>query len=258
MWRSKSELYTLIADVKTKKDYEKEIKSRYKQYGELVDQDTIALLLVEELGRNAQSITKIAELHADGDFTVVGRVLSVSDSRTFRRKSGNQGKVVNLEIVDDTGACRLVLWNEDIEQVKNKDIRPGTTVKVINGYTKQGYTGEMEINLGRWGMLQVIPSVASPPGTPSIEAARKITGVLVHKEASRAFFKDDGEFGFVTSIIVREDEKDVQVTLWDQSVKELQSCTVGDTITLTCVTTKKSNGGVEYHTNGKSQILRHK
>jgi replication factor A1 len=258
MWRTKSELYTLIADVKTKKDYEKEIKSRYKQYGELVDQDTIALLLVDELGRNTQSITKIADLRADGDFTVVGRVLSVSDSRTFRRKSGNQGKVVNLEIVDDTGTCRLVLWNEDIEQVKNKDIQPGKTVKVINGYTKQGYTGELEINLGRWGTLQVLPSVSQPRGKSSTETARKITGVLIHKEASRAFFKDDGEFGFVTSIIIRENEKDTQVTLWDQLVKELQSCTIGDTITLTSVTTKKCNGGVEYHMNGKSQILRHR
>jgi replication factor A1 len=257
MWRTKSELYNLIADVKTKKDYEKEIKTRYKQYGELVNQDTIALLLVDELGRNTQSITKIADLRPDGDFTVVGKVLSISDSRTFRRKSGNQGKVMNLEISDDSGTCRLVLWNEDIEQVKYKEIQPGTTVKIINGYTKNGYTGELEINLGRWGMLQVVSPISSPQSELSTETAKKITGVLVHKEASRAFFKDDGEFGFVTSILVRESEKDTQVTLWDQSVKALQSCTIGDTITLTCVTTKKSNGRVEYHTNGKSQILRH-
>lgn len=257
MWRTKAELYHLISDLRTKKDYDKEIKTRYKQFGELVDQDTIALLLVDELGRNTQSITNIAELTSDGDFTVVGRVLSISDARTFKRKTGSPGKVINLEIADDTGSCCLVLWNEDIEQVKNKEIRPGTTLKVINGYTKQGYTGELEINLGRWGMLQVDQQEPALQVNTKNGATQDITGVLVHKEASRAFFRDDGQFGFVTTITVKEKGRETQVTLWDQSVKEIQSCTIGDTVTLTGVTEKKSNGKVEYHTNGKSTIVRH-
>jgi replication factor A1 len=257
MRRTKTELYEQISDLKAKKDFDKEIKKRYTQYGELVDKDTIAFLLVDELGRNTQSTTPIADLRPDSDFTVVGRVLSVSDSRTFRRKNGSAGKVLNLEIADDTGTCKCVLWNGDIDKVKNKDIRVGTTIKIVNGYTKQGYSGDLEINLGRWGTLKVEPGGPLLLNDSNKNDTDRLTGVLVHKESSRAFFKDDGEFGFVTTITVRENSKETQIILWDRCVKDIQKCMIGDTITLTKVTVKQNDGKVEYHMNGDSTILKH-
>jgi replication factor A1 len=254
MWRTKTECYQLISDLKTKKDFEKEIKTRYKQYGELVDQDTIALLLVDELGRNTQSITKIANLQPGGDFTVVGKVLTISDSRTFKRKTGASGKVINLEIADETAACRLVLWNGDIDQVKNKEIHPGTTVKIINGYTKQGYTGELEINLGRWGLLEVEPNEAVSLKESPSASTNEITGVLVRKEVTRAFFKDDGEFGFVTTVAIKRDDSEKQVTVWDRCVKDIQVFKIGDIVTLKNITTKQENGKTEYHLNGNGIV----
>jgi len=52
MHKKKAELIEFIADIKTKKQIEKEIQTRYTIYEELVDTDTIAFLLVDELGRN--------------------------------------------------------------------------------------------------------------------------------------------------------------------------------------------------------------
>ena len=220
MHKTKTELIELIADLKTKKDFEKEIKTRYKSYDGLLDQDTIALLIVDELGRNKQSITKIVDLAPNGDYTVVGRVLSISDSKTFKRKNGTPGKVINLEITDDTATCRLVLWNGDIDHIKNKEIQPGTIVKIINGYTKLGYTGGMEINLGRWGLLEVEPIDISSQEEQQKHNADEITGVFVHKESTKAFFKDDGEFGFVTTITIKEHNTKKEVTLWDHASKK--------------------------------------
>lgn len=254
MHKTKTELYELIGDLKTKKDFEKEIKSRVKQYGNLVDEDTAALLLIDELGRNKHSITKITALEPEKDYTVVGRVVSISDSKTFKRKNGTAGKVINLEISDDTGTCRLVLWNDDIDQIKNKEIQIGTTVKIINGYTKTGYTGGLEINLGRWGLLDVEPVEASCLKESSSEYPDEITGVLVCKEATKAFFKDDGEFGFVTTVIINQDGQEKHITLWDRCVKEIQQFKPGDRIILKHVTTKQSNGKKEYHVNGDGII----
>jgi len=257
MHKTKAELYELVSDLKTKKEYEQEIKARVKRFDGLVDSDTAALLLVDELGRNTPSITKIKELAPEKDFTVIGRVASISDSKTFKRKNGTAGKVINLEITDDTGICRLVLWNDDIDQIKNKEIRVGTTVKVINGYTKTGYTDGLELNLGRWGMLEVGPA----EGTCTKEAAAsypdEIAGTLVCKEATRAFFKDDGEFGFVTTVTIDRDGHETLVTVWDQCVKDIQQFKPGDRIVLTHVTTKHSNGKKEYHINGDGSIRKH-
>jgi replication factor A1 len=257
MQKNKTELYELISDLRTKKDFEKEIKNRYKSYGELVDHDTIALLLVDELGRNKQSITKIANLAPDADYSVVGKIISISDSKTFKRKNGTPGKVVNLEIGDDTGTCRLVLWNGDIDLIKNKEIQPGTTVKIINGYTKLGYTGGMEINLGRWGFLEVEPVDTSQANETLKNNENEITGILLRKEATKSFFKDNGEFGFVTTITIKEQNSEKDITLWDRCVKDIQVCKIGDTITLSNVTRKQSQEKTELHANGNGTIKKH-
>lgn len=258
MHKTRAELIDLIADLKTKKDFEKEIKKRYKIYDELIDQDTIALLIVDELGRNKQSVTKIVDLTPTGDYTVIGKVKSISDSKTFKRKNGSHGKVINLEIYDDTGTCRLVLWNGDIQHIKNKEIQPGTIVKIINGYTKLGYSGEIEINLGRWGFLEVkqtgMSSKKNQPDNNTVE----ITGVLVQKEATKAFFKDDGEFGFVTSITLKHHNTKKEITLWDRCVKDIQAYKIGETITIKNITKKCSNGETELHVCENSSIQKRK
>ncbi len=257
MQRTKGELYALISDLKTKKQYEQEIKARVKRFDGLIDSDTAAFLLVDELGRNTRSFTKIKELAPEKDFTVIAKVISISDPKTFKRKNGTAGKVVNLEISDDTDTCRLVLWNDDIDLIRNKDIKRGTTVKVINGYTKTGYTGGLELNLGRWGLLEVEPAQEPCLKETAEPYADDIAGVLVRKESTRAFFKDDGQFGFVTTVTIDQDGRETLVTVWDQCVKDIQQFKLGDHIVLKHVTTKSSNGRKEYHINGDGIVRKH-
>ncbi|MBN1860433.1 MAG: hypothetical protein JW840_03110 [Candidatus Thermoplasmatota archaeon] len=244
MHKNKTELIELIADIKSKKEIEKEIQTRYKKYEELIDKDTLAFLLVDELGQNKQSVTKICDLATNGDYTVIGRVLNISDSRTFKRKNGSAGKVINLEITDESATCRLVLWNGDIEYIKNKEIQQGTWLKIINGYTKQGYTGGIEINLGRWGLLEVEPVDLSMQKEQN--HGEEITGVLLHKESTKAFFKDNGDIGFVTTITIKNQNIKREVILWDDHVKEIQSYKTGDRIILKNVVKKWQNGKTEF------------
>ena len=253
MHKTKTELLKLIADIKPIKEFEKEINKQYKQYDELIDKDTIAYLLVDQLGRNTQSIIKIADLTANGEYTVAGVVQSVSDSKSFKRKNGSPGKVVNLEIADESGSCRLVLWNGDIDSIKNKEIKPGTRVKIINGYTKTGYTGGMEIHLGRWGLLEVEPSDVSS-SQPTKEYSEEITGVLLLKEPTKAFFKDDGEVGFVTSITMKQQNTQKNLILWDRNVKDIQPCRIGETITVRNITKKWCNGKTEFHVTRNESV----
>ncbi len=258
MHKTKTELLEIIADIKPKKEFEKEINRQYTLYGELLDKDTIAYLLVDQLGRNTQSITKIVELTPNGDYTVAGRVLSISDSKTFKRKNGSPGKVINLEITDETGTCQLVLWNGDIDSIKNKEIKQGTLIKIINGYTKTGYTGGMEIHLGRWGLLEVEPTDVSSQSQQRKYLCDEISGVLVLKEPTKAFFKDDGEFGFVTTITMKEHNIKKELILWDHNVKDIQTCHIGDTLTLKNVTKKWCNGKTEFHVMQNGSVERRK
>lgn len=255
MHKTKNQLYELIKDLKTKNDFEDEIKKRHTECDGLIDEDTIALLIVDELGRNKQTINKITDLKPDIECTVFGKVTNSSELRNFKRKNGSSGKVVNLELTDETGTCTLVLWNKDVELVRNKTIQKGTNVKIINGYVKNGFNGGLEINVGRWGLIEIEPENMPDLNNDKPIDKKGIKGTLVEIEPTRAFFKDDGEFGFVTKIkIKKKDGGTEHLTLWGEKVKEIQSFNQGDSIEIDNIDVRRKNGKTETYVNGRSTI----
>jgi len=253
MHRSKEQLYQEIKDIKSKDEFEKEIDKIRKEYDGLLDDDTAALLIVDELGRNKQNVSKINELEPSIECTVFGKVTNISQLRSFNRKNGTNGRVINLELTDETGSCGLALWDKDVELVKNKTIKKGTNVKVINGYVKDGFKG-IEINVGRWGLIEIEPE-NMPKSKKELPSENKtIKGKITEIEPTHAFFKDDGEFGFVTNIKL-ETEKDVkQITVWGEKVKEVQKLKKGDSIEIDDIDIREKNGDKELHINSKGVI----
>ncbi|RLF34847.1 MAG: hypothetical protein DRM99_05760, partial [Thermoplasmata archaeon] len=152
---TKDEFYEKIKDFKTKEEFEQEIKKLRKEYDDLFDEETIAWLIVDKLGRNTCNTCKITELTTGMECTVTGVVNSIAETKSFNRKNGSTGKVVNLEISDETGVCRLVLWDKNVELVENNILKTGDRVKIVNGYVKNGLNG-VEINVGRWGTVEIL------------------------------------------------------------------------------------------------------
>lgn len=82
---------------------------------------------------------------------VEAKVLEISEPREVRsRYTGQQLKVAEAMISDDTGTVKLVLWNEQIEQVKLDD-----NVRIENGYIRS-FRGEIQLNVGKYGTLTVL------------------------------------------------------------------------------------------------------
>lgn len=254
MQKTKEQLYDQIKDLKTKKEFNSEIKKRQKENDDLLDEDTIALLIVDELGRNQQNISKISDLQPGTDTTIYAKVTNISKSRTFNRKNGSSGRVINLEITDELGTCGLALWDQDVELVKNGSIKIGTNVKVINGYVKDGFNG-LEINIGRYGMLKT-----NPEGMPELKDEtpknnkNMIDGKLVGMEPTRAFFRDNGDFGFVAKIQIENKDGIQTLSVWDEKVKEIQKFKEDDTILIENIDFRQRNGETEIHVNGKATI----
>jgi len=248
---SKNQLYEYIQDLMTRQDFSKALKEKAIEFDDLLDENTLALYIVDELGCNTHSDTKIAELEEGTDATVEGHVTAMSDTREFSRKNGSKGKVVNLEVQDLTGSCRVVLWNNDASLIDTENIHIGTTLKIINGYTKHGMSG-LELHLGRWGLLKNVSKDHQP--LPQKQLMNEITGELVDKEPTKAFFKENGEFGFVTTIILRKDNVEYQLIVWDKKVKEIQQFSLGDTLQILDIMKKEKNGAIEFHVNGHSSI----
>lgn len=258
MRQSKDTLYETIKDLKTRQWFDEEIQRRKQDCGDLFDEDTLALLIVDELGRNTQGITAIESIEAGNEYTIVGTVVNLHPLKTFNKKNGGEGRVLNVDVADDTGTCRVVLWDNDVELINAQNIQKGTRIKIINGYTKNGYHG-VELNVGKWGVVEVLEeqkqsekSLKSTPVQPG-----DIQGKICKIQPTRAFFRDDGEFGFVTTITVEENEKTTkELILWGSKVKEIQEYAVGDSIRVSNVMTRFVQGKKEYHVNETSVLLR--
>jgi hypothetical protein len=150
--KNKDELYALVKDLLSEEEFDDEIEKRYKEYDDLLDKETIALLIVDERGRNELDWKNISQLKENEEVMIQLKVANIGNLKSFNKKNGRQGHVINIDVVDDTGKCRLTLWDKDVELVKNKTIKKGSTVKLIDGFVRKTKFG-IEIGKGRCGML---------------------------------------------------------------------------------------------------------
>ena len=248
-----NDLYDKIKDLKTKKEFEQEIKKIQQKNDDLFDKRTAALIIVDKHGRNTESISKINELKNKKEKTIIGRINRIQNQREYTKKNGSIGQVANLEIEDNSGKCNLVLWNDDCNLLKNKEIKKGTYVKVINGYVKDGFNG-LEINIGRYGKIEIIEKNKDFNIDIPIKNENTIDGKIIKINTTRSFFKDNGEYGFVTDLRLQTKKGIKKITIWDEKVKEIQKFKIGSNIKLKDADIKNVNGTDEIHVNGRCTI----
>ncbi len=99
--------------------------------------------------RFPQAMSKIENLRKERNQVVVeGQVDHMPSVRTVSsRKTSETLKVVNTSLRDETGSVNLVLWNDQIRQVK-----AGSRIRIENGYLKE-YKNELQLGVGQWGMI---------------------------------------------------------------------------------------------------------
>ncbi|MBN2228631.1 MAG: GNAT family N-acetyltransferase [Candidatus Thorarchaeota archaeon] len=79
---------------------------------------------------------------------VEGNVEKISSTRIVKsRKTGEELKVANATLSDDTGSIKLVLWNQQIPQV-----RKDTNIRIEEGFAKY-YRDELQLSIGQWGLV---------------------------------------------------------------------------------------------------------
>ena len=254
MKQTKTELYQKIKDLISKKEFDDKIKNLQDEYDGLIDDYTIALLIVDELGRNKENICKIIDIKDGIECTLTGKITKIKDTKIFSRKNGSNGEVVNIELSDETGNCTLVLWNNDVQLIKNKKIKKGSNIKIINGYVKNGYTG-LEINVGKYSLIEILEeNDLTIKKINNLENENIFEGKITNIQPTRAFFKNNGEFGFVTNINMKSKSEEVEITVWDEKVKEIKKFKIGDVLRIENIDKRQKNGNLELHLNGTGKI----
>jgi len=187
-----------------------------------------------EVTKRVQQIKDIKD--GMGDLNLTGKVLEISDVRTFQRKDGNAGKVGNLLIGDATGTIRVTLWDEKTDILT--DIEYGDTVEVINGYTQENtFSHKVELQIGNQGMIRksekqieyeekVIPITDIKVDMADIN----ILGKVLEISEVRTFEKKDGSPGRVGNLLLGNATGKIRVSLWDEKTDFLEEVNFDETV----------------------------
>lgn len=144
-----------------------------------------------------QTISSLVE--GNGNISIQGRLLSISNIKTFTTKKGREGKVANLTVEDHTGKIRVVMWTDNMKYMNR--IKEGDIVKINNLEVRKGYRDDLEVQMRNNSSIQVLPEEVDP-SLPKYE--EKITNL--------EDIKEDGEYNVIVRIkkisTLREIQKD--------------------------------------------------
>jgi replication factor A1 len=96
---------------------------------------------------------KIAEFGDREEVTVEVTVTKITPTRQFKKKDGSEGKVRNIDVKDETGSCRVALWDADVDMIESQEITEGTVLKCTNCFVKLTNYG-VDISKGRNGSIE--------------------------------------------------------------------------------------------------------
>jgi len=145
-------LYERAKDLLSKDEFESRVRAKMGEWGDLLDDDAAARLVLDDLGRGTANFQTVNELREGMEVTLRVRVDGFSPVRGFRRQDGSSGRVVNADISDDSGRSRLVLWDEDVALVEQKRIRQGMVLRLVDCFVRESRFG-IEVSRGKFGAI---------------------------------------------------------------------------------------------------------
>ncbi|MGM0591252.1 MAG: OB-fold nucleic acid binding domain-containing protein, partial [Halobacteriota archaeon] len=198
--------------------FEAAVTDKVEQMGGLADQETAAMLVAHELVD--EEVNGIADIEPGmEEVKFLGKVVSVGELRTFERDGDDaeDGRVVNVEVADETGRIRVSLWDEQADAAA-EELEVGEVLRVA-GRPKDGYNG-VEVSANR-----VEPDADAEVDVTVLDSYRvedlslglsdvNLKGRVLDTDSVRTFDRDDGTEGRVANFSLGDETGRVRVTLW--------------------------------------------
>ena len=255
------------------------IKEEYKDASFFSDKDFIDMVVNPFTGEETKGETvadfdvgtpkTIAEVEPGRQgFSVIARVMSISNPKLFTSRKGEDGKLANMQIADNTGEVRLVLWTENIKHLKH--ISEGDIVEISDVDCKDGFRGGKEFSLRPRSLLRTIDetsenypeNIADFPvyeeniiSIADIVPDEKVSifGRLIRVPAPHSY-ESNGKKGKVTSLEIQDKTGKIAYTLWNKDVKLIDSLDLkeGDIVKILNEQSRERNGEISLsHWDGR-------
>jgi replication factor A1 len=103
----------------------------------------------------ALQMTKLADLKEGDTVNVEGDVSNVDPIKEVTTGKGEQIKLLNFELKDETGSIRVSVWRNQAEQLSG--LKLGDDVTVENAFVKKGYGNKVELSTRSGTVFTVKP-----------------------------------------------------------------------------------------------------
>ncbi|MBO7719361.1 MAG: hypothetical protein J6S29_04320 [Methanosphaera sp.] len=176
-----------------------------------------------------QNISSLIE--GNGNISIQGRLLAISNIKTFTTKKGREGKVANLTVEDATGKIRVVMWTDNMKYMNR--IQEGNIIKVTNLEVRKGYTGDLEVQMRPNSAIQVMPEEVAPDLPVYEEKITNLEDITEEGEYNvivritkistlREIQKDDKTLQIIT-LDIMDKTGSMEFTLWNNDTKLVET-----------------------------------
>jgi ssDNA-binding replication factor A large subunit len=159
-----------------KEEIEKRVEEKRSKLSGFISKEGAAQIVASELGISFESEKlKINELLPGmRSVNITGKVINLFPVRTFTTKRGEESKVVNFWIADDSSNIRVVLWDTNhVALIEKGEIKEGVTVEISNATMRDN-----ELHLGNFSEIK-----------PSQEILEEVVTEKVLREKTLSDFK---------------------------------------------------------------------
>lgn len=164
----------------------RKIEAKRAKLSGLISQEGAAQIVAAELGINFENEKlKIDELLPGmRKINIFGKIITLSPIRTFKTQKGEEGKVLNLMLADETSNIKVVLWDTNhISLIEKGEIKENDYVEISNASMR-----ENEMHLGSFSEFKKSNNQIDNVRTEKIIKEKKISDFKIGDQLSvRAF-----------------------------------------------------------------------
>ncbi|MFC4248630.1 single-stranded DNA binding protein [Natribaculum luteum] len=246
----------LEADVSLE-EFREAVEAKVEQMGGLADEETAAMLVAHELGES--EVGGVADVEPGmEEAKFVAKVVSIGEVRTFERDGdAEDGRVVNVEVADETGSIRAAFWDEHAEAAV-EELEEGQVLRIV-GRPKEGFSG-VEVSVDDVEPDDETEIDVQVSDTHTVDDLSlglsnvNLVGLVLDTDSMRTFDRDDGSEGKVANLTLGDSTGRVRVTLWDEQAERVDDLEAGDTVEVIDGYVRERDGDLELHVGNRGAL----
>jgi len=175
------------------------------------------------------------------------------EPRSYTRRDGSTGEMVEALVADAAGTARLVAWVPDLF----RSVSPGSCLHITGAKPNQrdegrSYSLDEKSTVVPTDLAVSVPF--TPPGSVADQGVFSVTGDVKQVQQPRSFTTRNGTPSWVKNIVITDGSDDLNVVLWGDHA--LVPLAAGDTIEVFHATAKPGRFGNIELAAGRGSVVR--